>query len=65
MVKELDEKTEALPDHIGWRLQVQTNSVDVGLADNWSNVPASIVTNQMTFSIAPNAPCVFYRLVYP
>jgi autotransporter-associated beta strand protein len=50
-------------DHIGWRLQAQTNSA--GLSNNWVNVPNSIATNQMTFTVDPSAGCVFYRLVYP
>lgn len=52
-------------DHIGWRLQVQTNSIAVGLGINWLNVPNSIATNQMTFTVDPASGCVFYRLVYP
>ena len=53
------------PDHIGWRLQVQTNSLSVGLSNNWLTVPNSIATNQMTFPINPAVGCVFYRLLYP
>ena len=52
-------------DHIGWRLQVQTNSNSIGLRSNWVNVPNSIATNQMTFTLEPAAGCLFYRLVYP
>jgi autotransporter-associated beta strand protein len=52
-------------DHIGWRLQVQTNSNDVGLSTNWLNVPNSITTNYMTFVLGPDAGCTFYRLVHP
>ena len=52
-------------DHIGWRLQAQTNSISVGLGTNWLDVPNSIATNQMTFTLDPTAGCVFYRLVYP
>jgi autotransporter-associated beta strand protein len=52
-------------DHIGWRLQAQTNSLSVGLASNWVDVPNSRATNQMSFTIDVNAGCVFYRLVYP
>jgi fibronectin-binding autotransporter adhesin len=52
-------------DHIGWRLQAQTNSISVGLRTNWFNVPGSIATNQMTFTLDPAAGCVFYRLLYP
>jgi autotransporter-associated beta strand protein len=52
-------------DHIGWRLQVQTNSLSVGLSSNWLGVSNSTATNQMTFTLNPDAGCVFYRLVYP
>jgi len=52
-------------DHIGWRLQVQTNSISVGLATDWRDAPNSIATNLMTLTLDPNAGCVFYRLVYP
>jgi autotransporter-associated beta strand protein len=50
-------------DHIGWRLQVQTNSY--GLGTNWIDVPNSVATNQMTFTLDPTTGCVFYRLIYP
>jgi autotransporter-associated beta strand protein len=52
-------------DHIGWRLQTQTNSISVGLSNNWFTLSNSIATNRMTFPINPSAGCVFYRLVYP
>jgi len=52
-------------DHIGWRLQAQTNSNGVGLSTNWFNVPNSIATNEMSFTVDPNGRCVFYRMVYP
>jgi len=52
-------------DHLGWRLQVQTNSLAVGLSGNWLSVSDSTATNQMTFTLSPDAGCVFYRLVYP
>jgi autotransporter-associated beta strand protein len=51
-------------DHIGWRLQAQTNSISTGLTTNWSNVSNSNGTNEMSFGIGPTG-CVFYRLVYP
>ena len=51
-------------DHIGWRLQVQTNAITVGLKSNWVDVANSTTTNQMTFPIVPANGCVFYRLVY-
>jgi autotransporter-associated beta strand protein len=52
-------------DHIGWRLQTQTNSISVGLGANWLDVPNSTATNQMLFSLEPTAGCVFFRLIYP
>jgi hypothetical protein len=52
-------------DHIGWRLQAQTNASNIGLSTNWFNVPNAIATNEMSFTLDPNARCVFYRLVYP
>jgi fibronectin-binding autotransporter adhesin len=52
-------------DHIGWRLQVQTNSNGVGLSTNWFNVPNSVATNEMSFTLDPNGRCVFYRMIYP
>src|SRR5207247_1293501 len=49
-------------DHIGWRLQSQTNFLS---ATNWFDVSNSIATNQMIFSIDPTLGSIFYRLVYP
>jgi fibronectin-binding autotransporter adhesin len=53
------------PDHIGWRLQAQTNSIDVGLAGNWVDVAGSTTVDTMTFTIDPANGTVFYRMVYP
>ncbi len=52
-------------DHIGWRLQVQTNASNIGLSTNWFTVPNSIATNQMSITLDPTNRYVFYRLVYP
>ena len=52
-------------DHTGWRLQVQTNSLSVGLSANWVDVPNSVITNQITFTVDPTIGCAFYRLVFP
>jgi len=49
-------------DHIGWRLQSQTNSLS---PTNWFDVSNSIATNQIIFSIDPTLGSVFYRLIYP
>jgi len=48
-------------DHTGWRLQAQTNSLS---PTNWFDLPNSISTNQMTFTIDPALGSVFYRLLY-
>ena len=52
-------------DHTGWRLQTQTNSLNVGLSSVWFDVPGSTGTNSVTMPIAPGNPTVFFRLVYP
>lgn len=49
-------------DHIGWRLQMQTN----GLAStNWVDVPGASLTNDVTLPVDATKGNVFYRLVYP
>ena len=51
-------------DHIGWRLQAQTNSLS---SEAWVNVagyPAGL-TNRIVFPINEGNGSVFYRLVYP
>jgi hypothetical protein len=52
-------------DHIGWRLQSQTNSTDGGLGTNWTTVANSSGTNQMVISVDAANGSVFFRLVYP
>jgi autotransporter-associated beta strand protein len=52
-------------DHTGWTLQVQTNSINVGLGTNWVAVSGSATTNIVTVPINPAHGSVFYRLVYP
>jgi hypothetical protein len=52
-------------DHTGWSLQVQTNSMGVGLGTNWEAIPGSKETNQMTFPVDAAVGSSFYRLVYP
>jgi hypothetical protein len=53
------------PDHVGWRLQVQTNSVGQGLGTNWVDVVGATATNQMIMPINTANGCVFYRMIYP
>jgi autotransporter-associated beta strand protein len=52
-------------DHIGWRLQAQTNSLGSGLGTNWIDVAGSMGTNQFYVPITVNNDSVFYRLTYP
>lgn len=49
----------------GWILQVQTNSLTVGLSTNWVSVPGSELTNRVVISVDRQAGSVFYRLVQP
>lgn len=48
----------------GWRLQMQTNSLSVGLGTNWVYVTDGSVTST-NITIDPRKPTVFYRLRYP
>ena len=50
-------------DHIGWRLQVQTNSSGAGLGTNWFTVTNSSQTNQISLPMTNGS--AFFRLVYP
>ena len=52
-------------DHVGWRLQVQTNSLATGLGTNWVEVPGSTTTNSLTLPVDSGNGSVFYRLTYP
>jgi len=51
-------------DHIGWTLQVQTNTSSIGLGTNWVSVPGSTSVNSLTNTINPANGSVFYRLFY-
>ena len=48
-------------DHIGWRLQSQTNSI---AGTNWLDVFGSDQTNLYYFIIDPTTPGVYFRLIY-
>ena len=53
-------------DHIGWRLQVQTNSLAQGLGTNWVDVGSSTTTNQLSIPInSINASSAFIALPFP
>ena len=51
-------------DHLGWTLQVQTNDLSAGLGTNWISIPASATNTQFAAPLAPENPCVFYRLIH-
>ena len=51
-------------DHIGWRLQVQTNSLTQGLGTNWWDVAGSTTTNQMAIPMNATDASIFYRLAF-
>jgi hypothetical protein len=52
-------------DHIGWRLQAQTNPISVGLRTNWSMVTGSDTTNQVIMPVTQTNGTVFFRMIYP
>jgi hypothetical protein len=52
-------------DHLGWRLQIQTNTLTTGIGTNWSDVPGSSATNMVFVPIDQNNGGVFLRLIYP
>ena len=52
-------------DHLGWRLQIQTNSLANGLGGNWATVPDSTNVMATNITINPANGAVFLRLVYP
>jgi hypothetical protein len=51
--------------HVGWKLQVQTNTLSTGLRTNWSTLSSSVGTNQFYLPIVATNGSVFFRLVYP
>lgn len=53
------------PDHLGWTLEAQTNSLDVGLSNNWTQVVGSTGVTNITIPINLTNGTVFYRLMYP
>jgi hypothetical protein len=53
------------PDHIGWRLQKQTNPLKTGLGTNWVNVSGSTSVDTTNIPVGITNGSVFFRLVYP
>ncbi|HEX4350943.1 MAG TPA: glycosyl hydrolase family 28 protein [Verrucomicrobiae bacterium] len=52
-------------DHLGWRLQIQTNDLSSGLSTNWVTVPNSTNIMATVIDTSPTNGSVFLRLVYP
>jgi hypothetical protein len=52
-------------DHLGWHLQVQTNTLGSGPGTNWATLPGSGLVTGTNLTINPASSAVFYRLVYP
>ncbi|HXI71503.1 MAG TPA: autotransporter-associated beta strand repeat-containing protein, partial [Verrucomicrobiae bacterium] len=50
---------------VGWRLEVQTNSLATGLNSNWSTWPGSTSVNAISIPMSAGNPSVFFRLVSP
>jgi autotransporter-associated beta strand protein len=51
--------------YTGWRLQVQTNSLNVGIGANWVDVSGASQTNNVAVPVDATQGSVFYRLVFP
>jgi len=52
------------PGGQGWRLQAETNSINIGISNNWHYVTDGTV-NTFSATVNPTNPTVFYRLTYP
>jgi polygalacturonase len=52
-------------DHLGWRLQIQTNNLTSGLGTSWATVPYSTNVISTNIVINPTNSSVFLRLIYP
>jgi len=49
-------------DHLGWKLQMQTNSAGEGLSTNWVTLPGSDAVTSTNITINPAIGSVFYRM---
>jgi polygalacturonase len=52
-------------DHLGWRLQMQTNNLSAGLGTNWATVSNSTNVITTNLLINPANGSVYYRMIYP
>jgi autotransporter-associated beta strand protein len=53
------------PDYLGWILQEQTNSANIGLGSNWVDLPGAANMTSANILINPSISAAFYRLRYP
>jgi fibronectin-binding autotransporter adhesin len=53
------------PDRLGWKVQVQTNALNVGLRANWVTLADSASVTNYTININRTNPAVFIRMTYP
>ena len=51
--------------YLGWRLEVQTNPLGIGISTQWFTVPGSVSTNLIRQPINKTNPPTFYRMAYP
>jgi hypothetical protein len=52
-------------DHLGWRLEVQTNTLATGLSTNWVTLPGCDRVTSTNILIHPANGAVLYRMAYP
>ena len=52
------------PGGQGWRLQAQTNRLNIGISNNWVYVTDG-TTSSYGATVSPTNPLVIYRLTYP
>ena len=52
-------------DHLGWILQGQTNGLNIGVSNNWQDVPGSGSSTQAVINVSGSNPTVFFRLRSP
>ena len=53
------------PDRLGWKVQIQTNSLSTGLGNIWTTLPATATATNYSLPINPANPTVFIRMTYP
>ena len=56
--------TLSWPDHLGWLVQAQTNALNTGLGNNWKTWTNTATLTNITITINPADPTVFYRMFY-